>query len=105
MGLFDFIKNGKDNKTAKKTNSTLSETASAFKGDLATIQDTNGTVNPVDTRLNPSVQQDPSHNDDSEDSIVFMTFSKKSNATWRCPECGTISDGLYDGCVVCGFKR
>ena len=122
MGLFDFLKKSKDT-----TTSNVGGTASVFKGDLAMVRDmkkkysyrlppipTSGELEMIQDVMKDSqnttetahnIKQITSDNEDSADSVVFMTFSDYVKIVWRCPECGTISDGSYDGCVVCGIKR
>lgn len=100
MGLFDFLKKGKDTTTS----SSAGGIASVFRGDLAMVQDMKKD-SPNSTETGHNVKPILSDNKDSADSVVFMTFSDYAKIAWCCPECGTASDGLYDGCVVCGLKR
>ncbi len=104
MGLFDFLKKGKETTTSSSVGGATGGTSSVFKGDLAMVQDVKkdppNSAGPAYNAKPPS-----SDNKDSAVSVVFMTFSGYAKIAWHCPECGTASDGSYDGCVVCGFKR
>lgn len=104
MALFDFLKKGKDTTTSANAGVTTGRTASAFKGDLAMIQEVKKDATFL-TETVHNVNSASSDNKDSEDSVIFMTFSNYTKAVWYCPECGTANDGTYDGCVVCGLKR
>lgn len=100
MGLFDFLRKSSSTPSAQNINSTFNDTSSAFKGDLAAFQDVK-----IETKSIPNVGTNNMENKDSEDSVVFMDFDKTKKKVWFCPECGTVGDDYYDGCIVCGVKK
>lgn len=100
MGLLEFFKNRKYNTASSNDDGTHS----VFRGDLATVSDMKDDAS-NSIKKKHSKKKNSLDNKDSIDSVVFMTFGDYAKFVWYCPECGTASEGLYDGCVVCGLKR
>lgn len=101
MGLFDFLKKNKSDAHSLETGSSKSEErTSAFKGDLAFIQDRDMVEKKEKHHTGSSGE-----NRDSLDSKVYMSFVSTSSKKWSCPECGTYNDENINGCIVCGLRK
>ena len=100
MGLFDFLKKKKDSAeegTEKERSSEIHK--NVFRGDLAILDERSGYEDDL-------YQEDESqYQEDSPESVVFLSFPAQGRSGWRCSECGTLNDENMDGCAVCGQKR
>ena len=79
------------------------EKKSIFRGDLATIGDSQYQMGRVDNT--PLQYNNRYSNSDSSDSIVFLTFQQTQINGWACHECGTRNSDHYNSCVVCGLPK
>lgn len=101
MGLFDFLKRNKSDVQSSNTGFNKSgEKITAFKGDLAFIQDRDIVEKKEKHRAGLS-----GDNRDSLDSEVYMSFVSTPPKKWSCPECGTCNDENINGCIVCGLRK
>lgn len=104
MGLFGFLKKGRGAPPSEIPDKS-EERTSVFRGDLALLKDTDMITNEEQGKRKNTSSCYVSENKDSEDSIVYMSFSPAARNVWVCSECGTRNEKSFNGCVVCGLKK
>lgn len=108
MGFISLLKNmfKKNNEHSNEKENSKEDAESAFDsgiflGDLSDLGAHNHLIRQKDTKT--PVSEEPG--EDSDDSVVYITFQDPQNDKWVCDECGTLNSELYDGCAVCGNKN
>lgn len=106
MGLFDFLKKNRSGSFSSPRDASNSEKQiNVFKGDLAFLQNAEVAEKKETSHVDNTHTGYASDNEDSADSVVFMTFAPITRNNWSCPECGTSNEESLNGCIVCGLRK